>query len=56
LNTPDERATFVRQLYNFCHILERDEEAKDTYEEVIQLKKAIVEYDEEFPMKSFFFE
>jgi len=56
LNTPAGRARFARQLYNFCHILETDEEASDTDWKVAQLKEAIKHHDEKFPMDSFFYE
>jgi len=53
LNTSVERAKFVRQLYNFRHVLERAEETEDTEAEIQQLQNKINQHDKKYPMKSF---
>jgi hypothetical protein len=51
-----ERAKFVRQLYNFLGVLEREGEVGDTEEKIRLLQSKIEQYERKNPMKSFYTE
>ncbi|KAH9952845.1 hypothetical protein BC827DRAFT_210884 [Russula dissimulans] len=54
LNDLDGRARFVRELYNFSHMLEREGEFNDINVKLTEFKAKIDQHDEKHPMKSFF--
>ncbi|KAF8506612.1 kinase-like domain-containing protein [Russula emetica] len=53
LETSDDRAEFVRQLYNLRDMLEKEEEAGDTKAKIQQLQNRINQHHRKYPMKSF---